>query len=193
MPWLILFAGFAWCGYALAERGNRAAASVSRAITAVTQAPMWILGDSQACWCSGLTTDKNPSRAFLSGLTVAGAVDCKIGSRVADWNAHVENVPVRPGDRVLVFLGSNEMDGLPDPTKIVESLRRRGVTRITWVGPPLIRGKGGQAIGRLQSICARLNVPYFDSRTIELKQDKAGVHPMNQAEADRWLAAALNY
>jgi hypothetical protein len=120
-------------------------------------------------------------------------VDCKIGSRVADWTHKLTQPSDRSvigGAHVLIFLGSNEMDSTPDPTPVIKTIRQRGGIPV-WVSPPLIRGKGGAFIPHMQKALGALNVPYFDSRSIGLKQDKAGVHPVSQAEADRWLKAVL--
>ena len=153
-----------------------------------------IIGDSQACWCSGLSKDSNPNHDFLKGITGSGQVDCKIGSRIADWNHKLTQVGgavgIIPGAHVLIFLGSNEMDSTPDPSLIVKTIRAHGGIPV-WVGPPLIRGKSGAFIPHVQEILGKMGVPYFDSRAIGLKQDKAGVHPVSQAEANRWLNAVL--
>lgn len=153
-----------------------------------------IVGDSQACWCGSLTTDRNPSRAFLTGVTVIGPVDCKIGSRVADWNGHIANTPIFPGDVVFVFLGSNELGNHPDPARILKSILERGAHPI-WVGPPLIRGASGPAVMSIAAGCAALGVPYFDTQTqlVPPLQQTDGIHPASQAEAYRWLGAAMRF
>jgi lysophospholipase L1-like esterase len=149
---------------------------------------IWVIGDSQACWCSGLTTDKNPSRAFLKGTTPVGQAECKIGSRTADWNAEIKNVPFAPGDWVLLFLGSNEMTSTPDPTPIAKHVLGRG-GRLVWVGPPTIRGARGAFPESVRAKLQPLGVPYFDSRTLKLEQSD-GVHPTPD-EAVRWMQAVL--
>ncbi len=153
-----------------------------------------IVGDSQACWCGGLTTDLNPDHSFLRGVTVIGPVVCKIGSRVADWNSHINQVPVQPGDWVFVFLGSNELGNTPDPTTILRSILARGGHPI-WVGPPLIRHASGPAVQSLRQGCAAVGVPYYDTPTalVPPLQQKDGVHPLNAGEAYRWLLGAMRF
>jgi len=150
------------------------------------------VGDSQACIVSQLTTDKNPSRAFLEGETNADVeirVTCKIGSRVADWNKKIDAVKIDKGDTVFVFLGSNEFDNQPDPTTIVRSILRRGARPI-WIGPPRIRGGEGRAPAFIAEKLRKLGVAFFDSRKLDLQQSD-GVHPTPE-EANRWRAAVLS-
>lgn len=161
----------------------------ARASTPQTARRVRLIGDSQACLVGQLP---GPHTTFLHGTTAAGEVDCRWGSRIADWNARVDEIPVAPGDLVLVFLGSNEMDATPDPRPIVASLRRRGAD-VVWVGPPLIRGASGAFIPHVQSLLAHAGVPYFDSRSLALRQDAAEVHPADEVEAARWLDAVLHF
>lgn len=165
------------------------AIAVCTKTAAASSSKLHIVGDSQACWCGALATT-NPGSIFLSGVTSVGIVDCKFGSRIADWNAHIASIAINPSDYVLIFLGSNEMGNTPDPTTIIKSVLTRGGIPV-WVGPPLIRGASGPFIAHVASICSSLGVEYFDSRTINLQQDAARVHPADAQEAARWLNAVL--
>src|ERR1700681_332539 len=99
-----------------------------------------IIGDSQACRTANYYTS---SHSFVTATTNAGiVVDCKVGSRVSDWNAHIDSIAVQPGEHALIFLGSNQISSTPDPTYIVQSLLKRGAQPV-WVGPPLIHGVSG--------------------------------------------------
>jgi hypothetical protein len=147
-----------------------------------------ILGDSQACGASGLLSPFDSRHAFLDAGTSTMIVRCRPGTRIGDWNKVIEAFPVHAGDPVLIFLGSNEADNLPDPAIIVSSLLRRGAKPV-WVGPPLIRGKRGQAADHIAKIVQAWGVPFFDSRTLNLQQID-GVHP-TPSEYARWLQAVL--
>lgn len=144
-----------------------------------------IIGDSQACRCGGVYPS---GTAFTNATTGVGVVDCKVGSRIADWNGHIDAVNVQSGDRALVFLGSNEMNSTPDPSFIINSLLSRGAS-VVWVGPPLIHDISGPFIAHVSGIVESLGVPYFDSRTLNLQQPD-GIHP-SPSEAARWLNAVL--
>lgn len=187
LPWI--FAGVLLSGVVAIAIGSTRGSPKASAPTQAT-GTLHIVGDSQACRVGQLG---GPNSTYLSGVTQVGVVNCKTGSTVADWNPPViDSIPINAGDLVLVFLGSNQISATPDPKPIAQSVLKRGA-RVLWVGPPLIHGQSGAFIASTQAALASIGVPYFDSRILNLKQDAAGVHPVNAAEAARWLNAALAY
>lgn len=141
-------------------------------IAAVALALLHVIGDSQACGV-GLVAPKD------------AVITCKGGTRTPYWVTHVEDAKVKPGDEVIVFLGSNDW-GEVDARPILKALKG---TRCVWVGPPLIRGKDNGVADRLKrQVEEDGTCRFLDSRPLKLAQPD-GVHT---SEPGRWLKAALS-
>jgi len=130
-----------------------------------------IMGDSQAC----------SVKSYVSKSTV---VDCQVGSTTAQWTTKIDSVSIKPGDDVVMFIGSNDWAGKPNIGPLLAKLK--GISCVI-VGPPLIRGKNGAAEVLKRDVEADGTCRYLDSRTLKLTQPD-GVHT---PEGKRWLTAAL--
>ncbi len=138
----------------------------------VTSEPtLHIVGDSQAC-------------SVKPHAPKDAVVTCKVGSRTAEWVQRIDTAGIKPGDDVLVFLGSNDWGGHPDAKPLLAKLRG---TRCVFVGPPLIRGKAGAADVLKAQVEADGTCAYLDSRELHLQQPD-GVHT---SEPARWLRAGV--
>lgn len=146
---------------------------------------LFVIGDSQACGVTGCVSPQPCTKDTAINGTPA-RVYCKVGAHTAEFTTVVPTLGIGRGDTVIIFLGSNDYDGKPDPTPIVRTIEAAGASYL-WVGPPAIRGKDGAAPAHLQSV---LGDKYFDSRTLNL-QLRDGIHPTS-SEFARWKAAVLS-
>lgn len=96
----------------------------------------------------------------------------------------IDAVGIKPGDDVVMFIGSNDWWGKPDIKPLLVKLKG---TSCVIAGPPLIRGKVGAADVLKRDVEADGTCRYLDSRVLNLKQAD-GVHT---SESARWLRAAL--
>jgi lysophospholipase L1-like esterase len=161
---------------------------------------LWIIGDSQAAGITEIASPcgsipNNPTCAksgqVFSGTVPFGGTSAKvlaqIGGRTSDWTAaKLEALAISPGDTLVVFLGSNDYDGRPDPSVIQAFAKRRG-TSLLWVGPPAIRGKIGTAPAFL---AAALGGDYLDSRGLQIPLVD-GIHPSPEGYKS-WRTSVLN-
>jgi hypothetical protein len=158
---------------------------------------LFIIGDSQACGATGIANPcgSDSSRPCAkSGQTFANFVEvngvkalvyCKIGAHTSEWGPIVPSLGLKPGDVVLVFLGSNDYDAKPDPAPITKAITAAGASYV-WIGPPAIRGRSGAAPAFL---AGKLGSAYFDSRTLDLTLAD-GIHP-TPSEFTRWMTTAM--
>jgi hypothetical protein len=137
----------------------------------LSQSKLHIIGDSQAC----SVKPHAPKDAIVS---------CQVGSTTAQWVKKIDTVGIVTGDKVIVFIGSNDWGGKPS---IKPLLMKLVGTSCVVAGPPLIRGKNGAADVLKRDVEADGTCRYLDSRTLNLSQPD-GVHT---GESKRWLAMAL--
>lgn len=132
-----------------------------------------IVGDSQAC-----------SMRYTS-LSKGMKITCKGGTSTQQWHTKIDEADVKPGDTVIVFLGSNDWYRKPDPKPILVKLKG---TKCVWVGPPDMPKHRGPAADHLKKeVEADGTCKFLDSRTLRLKLPD-GVHT---SEPGRWLSEAL--
>lgn len=143
-----------------------------------------VVGDSQACGAGWAIGKVDETKAW--GKT---KVTCKGGTRVQYWYDHVDEAGLKPGDSVLVYLGSNNWGDPPDPKPLLAKIKASGA-QCVWVGPPLIYGKDGAAPYLKKAVTDDGTCVYLDSRELKLiLGDK--VHPATLAEHMRWLRAGV--
>lgn len=132
-----------------------------------------IAGDSQAC-------------SMRYAVKAKGAkITCKGGSSTQQWHTKIDEAGIKPGDEVIVFLGSNDWYRKPDPKPILTKLKG---TKCVWVGPPSMPRHRGPAADHLKKeVEADGTCRYLDSRELSLRLPD-GVHT---SEPGRWLRAAL--
>jgi hypothetical protein len=147
-------------------------------------ATLHIVGDSQACG-AGMVAGQTPELKAWPRVKVT----CKVGTPVKYWEAHLDEAGLKAGDSVLVYLGSNDWGGNPDPKPVLAKIKASGA-KCVWVGPPLIRGKDGAASKLKADVEKDGACAYLDSRSLNLRQAD-GVHPASSAEHTRWLRAGV--
>ena len=140
-----------------------------------------IVGDSQACGAGMAAAKVEETKAWARVKTT-----CKGGTPVRYWNGHIADVGLRPGDSVLVYLGSNDWGAVSDPTEVLAKIKASGA-KCVWVGPPQIRGKDGAAPRLKEKVTADGTCAYLDSRELRLQQPD-GVHT---SEPGRWLRSGV--
>jgi len=140
-----------------------------------------IVGDSQACGAGLIVRHVDELKAWGNVK-----VTCKGGTRVNYWHDKIDTANLKPGDSVLVYLGSNDWAGSVDPGPLLTKIKLSGA-KCVWMGPPLIRGKAGAAPGLKAEVTADGTCAYLDSRELHLQQPD-GVHT---SEAARWLRAGV--
>lgn len=143
-----------------------------------------IVGDSQACGSSGAVKSVEEAKEWDQVK-----VTCKGGTRVQYWYDRIDDAGLRQGDAVLIYLGSNDWGGPPDPKPLLAKVKASGA-KCVWVGPPLIRGKDGAAPYLKREVSAEGTCEYLDSRELQLRLGD-GVHPATLSEHVRWLRAGL--
>ncbi len=140
-------------------------------MTDVSKPMLHIIGDSHAC-------------GVKPYAPVGTTVDCQVGSTTAQWVKKIDSVGIKPGDDVLIFLGTNDWWGKPDAKPLLAKLKG---TNCVWVGPTLVRGKDGAAETLKKQFSKDETCRYLDSRKLNLKLID-GIHT---SESSRWLNAAL--
>lgn len=132
-----------------------------------------IVGDSQAC------------SMRYTPLSKGMKITCKGGTSTQQWHTKIDEAGITSGDRVVVFLGSNDWYRKPDPKPILAKLKG---TKCVWVGPPDMPKHRGPAADHLKKeVEADGTCAYLDSRTFNLKLPD-GVHT---SEPGRWLSEAI--
>ncbi len=132
-----------------------------------------VIGDSQAC--SMRYTD----------LSRGMKITCKGGTSTQQWHTKIDEADIKPGDTVIVFLGSNDWYRKPDPKPILTKLKD---TKCVWVGPPDMPKHQGPAADHLKKeVEADGTCVFLDSRSLKLRLPD-GVHT---SEPGRWLKEAL--
>ncbi len=140
-----------------------------------------IVGDSQACG-AGLVAGKVAELKAWPRVKVT----CRGGTPVRYWSEHIDDAGLKPGDSVLIYLGSNDWGGSPDASVVLAKVKASGA-KCVWVGPPLIRGKDGAAPRLMEKVRSDKTCAYLDSRELHLQQPD-GVHT---SEPARWLRAGV--
>lgn len=138
-----------------------------------------VVGDSQ---CAGVSFVVKNVTEMRRWSTIKST--CQVGSTTSQWVVKIDSVGIRPGDDVLVFLGSNDWWGKPNARLLLAKLKG---TRCVFVGPPLIRGKAGAADTLKTQVEDDRTCRYLDSRQLHLVQPD-GVHT---SESIRWLRAGV--
>lgn len=138
-----------------------------------------IVGDSQACG-AGLIKGKVEELKNWSQVKVT----CKGGTRIQYWHSKIDEVGLKKGDFVVVYLGSNDWETSVNAKPLLLKLKD---THCVFVGPPLIRNKNGVADIIKKQVELDGTCRYLDSRKLNLKQPD-GVHT---SEPIRWLLAAI--
>ncbi len=155
----------------------------SDASASLPQKTLHIIGDSQACGAGWVVSKVNTKAWDNTKVTCVG------GTRVQWWYNKIDDVKLTSNDSVLIYLGSNDWGGPPDPGPLLAKIKASGA-RCTWVGPPKIRGKDGAAPYLKKKIIDDKTCVYLDSRELELQLGD-GVHPATLNEHMRWLRAGI--
>lgn len=143
-----------------------------------------VIGDSQACGAGWVINKLDETKAWSKTK-----VTCKVGTRVQYWYDHVDAAGLKPGDSVLIYLGSNNWGDLPDPRPLLAKVKA-SEAQCVWVGPPLVYGKDGAAPHLKKAVTDDGTCVYLDSRDLKLRLGDR-VHPATLAEHMRWLRASI--